>query len=233
MKEEITFLYGVLNCHAFRIVDVSGSDCLTRIELASHCFFSFGLRQNPFREEKVRRMVSMFELNGYITNSDVGRFLVLSNASCCSYSQIQAPPFFRRGRMVLVMYAQTGTNNARWFARPNAHTSLTVLGAGNSLMAANFFSSGLMPFSEIMCSANLISVPISIFFCEILILFSLHLSSTVRVWLISSSSVSALIIVSSTSFLAHVSPSVLLLWCLICITIQLRMHLGPLGLGGI
>ena len=67
-----------------------------------------------------------------------------------------------------------------------------------------------MPFSEMMCPANSISVPILNFFREIMILFSLHLSNKTRVWLINSSSVPAKIIMSSTGFLTHVNPSTMI-----------------------
>ena len=64
----------------------------------------------------------------------------------------------------------------------NALTSFTVSGAGKSLVATNFFSLDLITFSEIMCPANSISGPILNFFSDIVMLFSLHLSSTILVW---------------------------------------------------
>ena len=60
-----------------------------------------------------------------------------------------------------------------------------------------------MPFSDIMCPGNSISVPISNFFLEMVMLFPWHHSRTILGWLISSSSFSAQMMVSSTSFLAH------------------------------
>ena len=59
-------------------------------------------------------------------------------------------------------------------------------GVGNCLIAVNFFSSGLIPVSEIMCPANSISFPISNFLRDIAILFILHLSRTVHVLMTSS-----------------------------------------------
>ena len=83
-------------------------------------------------------------------------------------------------------------------------------GVGNCLIAANFFSSSLIPVSDIMCPANLISFPIANFFCEMVILFSLHHSNTVLVRMTRSFSLSAQIMVSSTSFLAHGKPSTMM-----------------------
>ena len=39
----------------------------------------------------------MFGSNVYITNSDMRRYLILSNASCCSCIQIHSAPFSRVG----------------------------------------------------------------------------------------------------------------------------------------
>ena len=82
-------------------------------------------------------------------------------------------------------------------------------GIGNCLIAANFFSSGLIPVSDMMCPANSISFPISNFFREIVMLF-LQRYNTVLVRITRSSSVSAQMIVSSTSFLAHGNPSTMM-----------------------
>ena len=73
-------------------------------------------------------------------------------------------------------------NEPSWLANPrNALTSLMHEGVGNCLIAANFFSSGLIPVSDMMCPANSISFPISNFLHEMVMLFVLHLSSTVFV----------------------------------------------------
>ena len=91
-------------------------------------------------------------------------------------------PFFSRGRIALVMWARSGMNDPSWLASPkNALTSLMHVGVGNCLIAANFFSSGLIPVSDIMCPANSISLPISNFFREMVILLALHCSNTVLV----------------------------------------------------
>ena len=83
-------------------------------------------------------------------------------------------------------------------------------GVGNCLITANFFSLGLIPVSNIMCPANSISFPISNFFREMVILFSLFCSNTVHVRMTRSSSLSAQIMVSSTNFLAHGKPSTMM-----------------------
>ena len=97
--------------------------------------------------------------------SEVRISLIFSKADWCSGSQFQVVPFFSRGRMVLVICARSGMNEPSWVAGPkNALTSLLHDGIGNCLIAANFFSSGLIPVSEMMCPVNSISFPISIFF---------------------------------------------------------------------
>lgn len=61
-----------------------------------------------------------------------------------------------------------------------------------------------------MCPANLISGHISNFLFEIVMLSSLQRSSTILVWLTSSSSFLAQIIVYSTNSLAHLRPSTMM-----------------------
>ena len=102
-------------------------------------------------------------------------------------------------------------NDPSWLASPrNALTSLMHVGVGNCLIAANFFSSGLIPVSDIMCPANSISFPILNFFREMVILLFLHRSNTVLVRITRSSLLSAQMIESSTSFLAYGSPSTMM-----------------------
>ena len=63
--------------------------------------------------------------------------------------------------MLLVMCARSGMKDPNWFAKPRKdRTSLMHVGVGNCFIAANLFSSGLMPESEIMCPANSIFFPI-------------------------------------------------------------------------
>ena len=83
-------------------------------------------------------------------------------------------------------------------------------GVGNCLIAANFFSSGLIPVYDIMCPENSISFPILNFFRKMVVLFSLHCSNTDLVRMTRSSSLSAHIMVSSTNFLAHGKPSTMM-----------------------
>ena len=109
------------------------------------------------------------------------------------------------------MCARSGMNDPSWLTSPrNPLTSLMHDGVGNCFIAANFFSSGLIPVSDIMCPANSISFPISNFFREMVMLLFLHRSNTVLVRITRSSSLSAQMIVSSTSFLAHGSPSTIM-----------------------
>ena len=89
-------------------------------------------------------------------------------------------------------------------------SSLSMSATYTWRIAENFFSSGLIPESEMMCPANSISFPISNFFREIVILLALQRSSTVLVLITKSSSLSAQMIVSSTNFLAHGSPSTMM-----------------------
>ena len=78
------------------------------------------------------------------------------------------------------MCARSGMNDTSWLANPrNALMSFMLVGVGNFLIAENFFSSGLIPVSDIMCLANSISLPLSNFLREMVILFSFHRSNTV------------------------------------------------------
>ena len=102
-------------------------------------------------------------------------------------------------------------NDPSWLANPrNALTSFIQEGVGNCLMAANFLSFGLTPWSGMICPANSISFPISNFLRDIVMLFSLHRTNTVLVLTTRSSSLSAHIMVSSTNFLALGRPSTML-----------------------
>ena len=53
------------------------------------------------------------------------------------------------------------------------------VGDGKFLIAAYFDGSGLMPPGDMMCPANLISVPISSFFFEIVMFAAWHLDRAV------------------------------------------------------
>ena len=88
-------------------------------------------------------------------------------------------------------------------------------------MAAMFLSLDFIPVSNIMCPDNSISGPISNFYYEIVMLFCWHSSSNIFARSISSSSVSAHVMVSSTRFLAHLRPSTIMSECN---TTRLRRH---------
>ena len=131
--------------------------------------------------------------------------------SWCLGNQIQTFPFFRRLRIVLVICARSGMKDNSWFAKPRkARTSLMQIGVGTCFIAVNFFSSGLMPESEMLCQTNSISFPIPNFFLQIVKLFILHRSNTKRVLMTRSSSLLAQIMVSSTNFLAQGRPSTIM-----------------------
>ena len=100
-----------------------------------------------------------------------------------------------------------GWMDLSWFARPrNAHRSLMHVGVGKFCIAAYFVGSGLMPPGEMICPANSISVPISNFFLEIVMLAVWQRSNTVLTLECSSWSDDAKMRVSSTTFLAQGSP---------------------------
>ena len=82
--------------------------------------------------------------------------------------------------MPLVRCAKSGMKDPSWFARPrNARSSLMHVGVGKFRIAAYIVGSGLMPPGEMMCPANSISVPISSFFLEIVMLAVWHRFNTV------------------------------------------------------
>ena len=146
--------------------------------------------------------MSRFGSKGKITISEVRMSLIFLNAAWFSGSACHVVLFFKRGCIALVICARSGLNDPSWLASPrNTLTYSMHEGVGNRLIAANFFSSGLIPVSDIMSPANAISFPISFFFREMVILFSLHCSSTVLERMTRSSSLSALIMVLSTNFL--------------------------------
>ena len=80
-------------------------------------------------------------------------------------------------------------------------------GVGNCLIAANFFSNSCVGDDV---SREFYFLFPSQFFCEMVMLIILHLSKTVCVLMTSSSSVSAHMMVSSTSFLAQGRPSTIM-----------------------
>ena len=98
-----------------------------------------------------------------------------------------------------------------YVARPiNDLRSFRSSGLGNFLIASYFASSGRMPLFEIMCPAKCILFPICSFFLEIVIFELLHLSRTVLTRSLSSDIDVAQMIVSSTIFLAHGSPCMIM-----------------------
>ena len=77
---------------------------------------------------------------------------------------------------------------------------------GKSLIAWNFEGSGLIPLWLMMCPANSISSPISSFLRNIVMLWALHLSSTMLILDQMSSAFVAHMIMSSTIFMHHSRP---------------------------
>ena len=51
-------------------------------------------------------------------------------------------------------------NEPSWLANPRNAMTFLMHEGGNCLIAANFFSSGLIPVSDMMCLANSIYFPI-------------------------------------------------------------------------
>ena len=111
-------------------------------------------------EASVRRNVSAFLSNGWMTVSEVNSFLTSWKPFSWSSSHSYCISFFNNGRSVLVMCAKSGTNAANCRASPmNDLRSLADAGRVNLLIAAYFSSSGCMPSDEIMCPAKLILLP--------------------------------------------------------------------------
>ena len=96
---------------------------------------------------------------------------------------------------------------AKWLARPKKDRRLLFLGDGKEAMAIVFWGSGLMPWSEMRNPAKGISVPMVIFFFEIVTLMLVQRSRICIICFSGMSSDGAQLKMSSTIFFANAQPS--------------------------